>query len=368
MICWKCNSQILEDAIFCDNCGAEQNKIIKCRKCGAELLNNPSFCKRCGTPTTTDSSAGSTRVSSESYIPGKPVSENKPATKAAAKKSSKSTLISAGIAVVLALALLSSNMLWLSGTFSKSTDTDTNMSFSTPEDTIDYFAKCISSEDSEGALQAFAISEKASGYDAELYLEQYSYLVYMLHPSANSIYIPLNESELAGTAAIQIVCLINSIILPEEFSTAASIGKKDLTLGISGTVEVMTDTSKLENLTLVRADAVEVDPVDERVALYGADRGAEYVMLYKLDGEYYQGGAMLLEYNGSWKIESLMYLSGFTGSLLKTTKADYLDMIAEVSSADSSNPDGTDSSNSNNTADTTAAWTTAGTTAAAPAP
>jgi len=65
MICWKCNSQIPDEAIFCYSCGAEQNKIIKCRKCGAELLNNPSFCKRCGTPT----AAGSTAAAVETMVP-----------------------------------------------------------------------------------------------------------------------------------------------------------------------------------------------------------------------------------------------------------------------------------------------------------
>lgn len=394
MICWKCNSQIPDEAIFCDNCGAEQHRIIKCRNCGAELLNNPLFCKRCGTPTTIDSSAGSTRILSESYIPGNPVSENKPAAKAAAKNSSKSTLISAGIAVALALALLSTNMLWLSGAFSKSTDketdstsitdqsetgsedqiTDTNMSFSTPEDTIDYFAKCMSSEDSEGALQAFAISEQASGYDAEKYMDRLQcYFPMMLSPGGNSTYNPLNEGILYGRASAQIQKFIYSFILPTAFTDGYTLTIPNMPMGVSETVTEMLDTSKIRNVTLVRADEVSPDIQQSEqnqknftitAKCFGADGVEDYVALYELDGEYYVGGFFLLEYNGSWKIQSLNSLLAGTssaGNVIRTTKADYMDMISGYSSTDSSYPDSTDGTNSYST--TTAATTAAATTA-----
>lgn len=371
MICRKCNRQISDKAIFCDNCGAEQQRMRKCDKCGADLLDNSLFCMQCGSP-------------------------NKAASPAAGK-TPKSTLISAGIAVVLALALLSTNVLWLSGANAKPADEDmdspsetdmseqesedrnkdSNKSFSTPEDTIDYFAECMSSEDSEGAQKAFAISEQASGFDAGVYIERIgAYTPMMLSPSSNSIYIPINEDELAGKASTQIKNFIYSIILPDQFINGMSISEQDLTMGISGTVEAMADTSKLKNLNLVRADMTAPDVQQSEqtqkfliisAKSFGADSAVDYVMLYELDGDYYLGGAFLLEYNGSWKIQSLnSQLAGTSsmGNLEKITKADYMDMINGFSYGDSSNPDGSDSTNSNEAVGTTA-YETAATTAAA---
>lgn len=48
MDCKKCGAQLVDDAIFCSQCGARVDGKIACKNCGREIVEGSVFCPYCG--------------------------------------------------------------------------------------------------------------------------------------------------------------------------------------------------------------------------------------------------------------------------------------------------------------------------------
>jgi len=48
MKCTNCNAEIMDNAKFCQECGAKVLNELLCKDCGATLSDNCSFCTNCG--------------------------------------------------------------------------------------------------------------------------------------------------------------------------------------------------------------------------------------------------------------------------------------------------------------------------------
>ena len=46
--CPKCNSKILSDSKFCQECGEKIIQLNFCKQCGSEVSSNSKFCSKCG--------------------------------------------------------------------------------------------------------------------------------------------------------------------------------------------------------------------------------------------------------------------------------------------------------------------------------
>ena len=47
MKCPKCNKEIVDDSLYCSECGM---KIERCKNCNAVLQDGAHYCSYCGTP------------------------------------------------------------------------------------------------------------------------------------------------------------------------------------------------------------------------------------------------------------------------------------------------------------------------------
>ena len=372
MNCWKCNSPISEESSYCSFCGAEQNRNKYCPKCGAEMLKDASFCMRCGTASAADNPK--TRIkepqeksrtavlradtnSVEKKQPPKLKSMANPPKTRVLKCIPIPTLICAGLAMILAAALLITNMGFLSGSSSDTSimSSGKKLTFSTPEKAIQYFVDCIKEGDTKGALQSFAISEKANGFDFEKDIEktrQYQKIT-SLSPANNSYYYPLNEGSIYGTAAHQVAVFSYSFLLPEEDFSDATISLDDLDESVSELEEKILDTSKLGNLILEQTVNVydclqninnikSQDDFVEQAKVFGADDIQEFVALYELDGKYFFSGFQMIDFDGSWKINCLystlanenMGDENFNGSVREISEDDFQTMVDAIEIAE----------------------------------
>ena len=68
--CQQCGCELEDDALFCVQCGAKQDSVVKCPKCGHVNPADNDFCTECGTrlkeAKPADGTPGGTQPSAES--------------------------------------------------------------------------------------------------------------------------------------------------------------------------------------------------------------------------------------------------------------------------------------------------------------
>lgn len=265
-----------------------------CTQCGKENADGAAFCTGCG-------------------IALKAIENAQSAVQRPIKKKNAAAIALAALSIVLAVALALS----LTGVLGSAGGTGSaSMSFSTPEDAINYFAGCLEQGDYEGCLKACAIGEMAKGYDYKAFAErimslqaiQMSYL-----PSEYEQYAAYNASKFEQQILIQMACFTVSLNLPEEY--------KGLVDGVMMPLEGgkfpdeligLLDPANIRGLKIVKIEKAAVHD-DERnrenqkkqAAIYGADDVQFRTVLYELNGEYYAGGFTLIEYGGRWLIQNM---------------------------------------------------------------
>ena len=85
IVCPKCQKELVDGSVFCDNCGCNLQQTVFCPNCGRQVPASAAFCPGCGASTTVNV---------------------KKKEKTKKEKSSKTPLIIAVIAGVLVVALV----------------------------------------------------------------------------------------------------------------------------------------------------------------------------------------------------------------------------------------------------------------------
>jgi hypothetical protein len=210
--------------------------------------------------------------------------------------------------------------------------------FATPEEAIEHFVASIAKNDLTGALQAFAINEYAEKFDFTAQSKRLRAIdLYQgLAPAEYPMYAQLNHLSLLSRYALYIKFfgygfystepLDDGLVGPIEdegiAAFTASVNPKQLTkLMITRMFRFTVLSEKLRQLW------------QEQVAISGAEESTEFVVLYKLDGNYFVGGLHLLRYGQAWKIDSLGSILASTpalGVVTKTTLTGFDELISRL--------------------------------------
>lgn len=263
-----------------------------CTQCGKENEEAAAFCTSCGKALK--------------------ISQTERAKTAAVKKKNIAAIVLGALSIVLAAALTLS----LIGVFGSAGGGTSSMSFSTPEDAINYFAGCIEKGDYEGCLKACAINEMAKGYDYKSFAERIKSLQPLgmtLLPSEYEQYVDYNAARLKQQIMMQMSSFAVSLNLSGEYESLTNgtmMPLKDEEF--PGDLIEQLDPARIEGLKIVEIvkadkhdDVVNRENQKKMAAVYGADDVQFRTVLYELGGDYYAGGFTLLEYDGRWLIQNM---------------------------------------------------------------
>jgi hypothetical protein len=210
--------------------------------------------------------------------------------------------------------------------------------FATPEAAMRYFVERIAKNDAVAALQAFAINQYAEKFDFTAYSERLGVIqpIHSLSPTGYPMYIELNRLELVSRYAQQIKFFSYSFYATEPLGETIRI--QDEPERVSAFVESV-NPEQLTNLKIskvIRIIALSEQMIDawqQQAKPVGADEATEIIVLYELDGNYHLGGARLLRYGESWKLDGLNSTIASTaalGTVTKTTQEEFETLISEL--------------------------------------
>jgi hypothetical protein len=210
--------------------------------------------------------------------------------------------------------------------------------FATPEAAVRHFAESIAKNDLEGALQAFAINDYADKFDFTTISERMEVIVpdQFLAPSDYAMYKQLNRLQLAWKYGEQIKIFAYSFYSSELLDETTVV--QDEPERVSDFIESV-NPERLANLKI--AKMFKIIGVSERMLNMweqqakpaGADEITECVVLYELEGNYYLGGARVLRYGESWKLEglsSIVAMTGYLGATKKMTTEEFEIFVSEL--------------------------------------
>jgi hypothetical protein len=210
--------------------------------------------------------------------------------------------------------------------------------FATPEAAIQHFAESIAKNDVVAALQAFAINQQAAAFDFTAMSERLGVIqpIQTLSPTEYPMYVDLNRLALISRYGGQLKFFVYSFYATEPLDETTPI--QDEPEKISAFIESVNP----EQLTGLKIDKVirMIATSDKLLEVWqqqakpvGADEVTELVVLYELDGSYYLGGARLLRYGESWKLDGLSsVLAGMSalGTVTKTTLEEFETLLGDL--------------------------------------
>lgn len=216
------------------------------------------------------------------------------------------------------------------------------LDFVTPEAAIEHFVESIAKNDAVAALQAFAVNEYAEKFDFTSMsqwlgaIDPYKGLA----PSDYTMYEQLNRMNLIGRYAQQIKLFSYSFYISETLD-GKIIGpvKEDLVrvrnFVSSVNPEQLANLKIAKGVRIIGTSRKLLDMLQRQAMPLGADEITELIILYELDGNYYLGGARLLLYEDSWKLDglsSVLAATSILGDVTKTTPAEFEEFINELNS------------------------------------
>ena len=186
--------------------------------------------------------------------------------------------------------------------------------FDRPEDAIAYFFDRVAAEDYDAALSACAINTKSERYDFEAMAERLKSIhPEVMLPSEYAMFAQFNEAKHKADVLRQLVWMSLSVTLPDEY---ADFLKGYPLLGEHvdyGDFVKSVDPAPFKGIVIVDIGEHHLLETDRhqktlmrQAEVYGAKAATSRDVLYRIDGNYYAGGVMLLEYDSGWLIDSLM--------------------------------------------------------------
>lgn len=207
----------------------------------------------------------------------------------------------------------------------------------TPEECIQYFAACLSENDLEGAVEAFAVDHYIDRTDFTAQMDRFKVWAYNqeipLSPD-NALSRQLDKAAMREeiTEDIRIFCL--SLGLDIEWRSTQEIEDTEAFLE---TLELK-DLSSLEVERLIYAEVETQDnekyqeSMKKLWEIHDCDRMEDYYVIYTLQDDFYIGSAQFIEYDGQWYLRSLYStLSGLTSpEVMKLSAQQYEQVLEEL--------------------------------------
>ncbi|MGL4611380.1 MAG: hypothetical protein ACRCYY_17170 [Trueperaceae bacterium] len=221
--------------------------------------------------------------------------------------------------------------------------------FATPEAALQHVVDSIAKHDAIAALEAFAINPQAEKFDFAAMSKRLGamQMAQLLSPSEYPMYVELNRLELASRYAVQIKLFSYSLLVQtveplENFDPYQNIRvTEDSSLARTFVTEA--NPEKLKSLTMRKLFKITatsdkmLEAWQSQTKPIGADEITEFVVLYELGSHVYLGGARVLRFGRSWKLDGLnSAIAGIEagGSATLTTQADFELLIDKLENND----------------------------------
>lgn len=228
------------------------------------------------------------------------------------------------------------------GSITTAQDSDSNVSFETPEEAVTFYIQAVAAGEVPEIMQALAIDEMSENFSFDVHVGRLRLL--QLHspaPSDYALYRAINKAELSSQILFQTRNLAYGLLVPEKIGEMAD-GR---ILFIEETTEFVNEfinevnPERLAQLQIVTIAVPLPDLAqDERTLenwarsaqMYGADELTERVVLLLFEENYYYTGFTLLRYGEDWKISLAMSALGYTNSFgfpVQTTEEEFGELI-----------------------------------------
>lgn len=212
--------------------------------------------------------------------------------------------------------------------------------FASREESLEFFVQEIRECDFEGALQAFPIKTSSENFDFEGYLDRYKSWIpdsTINYPPTSELYKSINQNEYASKAMKYIYNFAVYLTSDPAFLEGKALLTEET--DIVGLMEAASSKSEnIGNLKIERMDYFDPEMQDGEVMqnsfkrqsdLYGGDGLSTYLVLYRLDDEFYVGGATFIQYGDEYYLWDLNCLGGmaFEGMVIPVTEEEYLSFM-----------------------------------------
>ncbi len=298
---------------------------MQCKSCGHTNEAGSRFCERCGAPMAQPADAQYTPPAEPTdtrysqYMPPAeptqapfappvpPVAAEHREERAPRRKGGTIAIVLGVLCALLAAALVLTLLGVTDSVFSPA------KTFAEPEDAVQYFLDRVKAADLDGAMSACAVDEAAQNYDYEAAIDRFGAMglnVPVFMPSDYALYTSYNQYTVQNQIAGGLRMMALSSTLPEEYEGYlgyVTVPESSGDIQFSDVVKDMDPGAFLEmEIVKIQPNGYEDDAysdyLEETAAIYGADEMAARDVLFKIDGNYYAGGFMLLRYGESWKI------------------------------------------------------------------
>lgn len=200
--------------------------------------------------------------------------------------------------------------------------------YGAPEKAIEAFAKNISKNKIDKAIEGFAYEDLSGNVKFTNNLEQMQvWMPYSMDAPEYDAYGTINEIYYKNQAAGQVKMLCYSLCGLDKLDEPLD-GGMILQMGGSSydakSLKKALNPEKLKKVKLERTDAVKGSEDNNAVLAAGAEKTKSYTALYKVDKKYYKGSFVLGQYSGKWKIVSLsLNTESPYGTAAETTEEEY---------------------------------------------
>lgn len=311
MYCPNCGYPILPDSRFCEHCGATIKTEAPPPAASPASAPAPQWVMAGGAPY---SSAGNS-------IPG--------------KKARIAALLLGILSVLLAVMLILTTTGVAGAIFAPQQRT-----FKDPEDAIRFLISHVKANDYNGALSACAIQKAAQNYDFQAYMDWQKFFspISQELPSKYGLYEADNEAALKRLIMKQLTMMALSVTMPSKYAGALS-GQPVIDSADLSDVADYVNPEKFFGIEIIQVGTPKVlggeqgqKSMKVLAKTYGADEATSRAVLYKVNGDYYTGGVILLRYGEGWTIFSLVDArigQPNTGALMRVDgESDFRDILS----------------------------------------
>jgi hypothetical protein len=213
------------------------------------------------------------------------------------------------------------------------------LDMSTPEKTIQSFVLALASGDINSVYATFDSKDYSENANLTKFINRLNcWAPNMDAPNTDPIFKSIKFAEKQGFLARELQGLIYSVVLPASITSQIEGQTITNDQNITNTVKNL-KTSKIKNLKIKRIDipfydiyvtARNMNNYKLQADSIGAQKHESRIVLYELDGQLWEGGFELMQYNHKWEIDTLQCsLANFPidGYLTRTTESDYSKLL-----------------------------------------